>query len=59
MTEKYERQCWNCGGKDLEDMGDHVKCRSCGATWNEIAPLSPDPRSGKSNDKQYIKILRK
>ncbi len=36
MTLKYERQCWGCQGKDLEDMGAYVKCRSCGATYNYV-----------------------
>jgi len=36
MTNKYERQCWSCGGKDMEDLETHVKCRSCGATWNAV-----------------------
>lgn len=41
MTHKYERQCWSCGSRDMEKFPDHVRCRSCGATWNEI----PDPVS--------------
>ena len=40
MTHKYERQCWSCGSKDMEPDGRGVRCRSCGATWNE------PPRSG-------------
>jgi len=40
LRHKYERQCWSCQGKDLENMGRYVKCRSCGATWNYI------PKSG-------------
>lgn len=43
MTHKYERQCWNCNSRDMEDMGDHVKCRSCGATWNYIGELKDSP----------------
>jgi len=29
---KYERQCWSCRSKDIEDKGDYVQCRACGAT---------------------------
>lgn len=36
MTHKYESQCWSCGSKDMEHQSTHVKCRSCGATWNYV-----------------------
>lgn len=36
MTHKYERQCWSCGSRDMENKGPFVQCRACGATWNEI-----------------------
>ena len=36
MTKKQEKNCWSCGGDLLEDKGDYVQCRSCGATWNEV-----------------------
>ena len=39
MIDKYERQCWSCGSRDMEDLGDYVKCRKCGATWNEVNQL--------------------
>lgn len=39
----YSRKCWYCGSFDMEDLGDHVKCRSCGATWNYIAALKEAP----------------
>lgn len=35
MTHKYERKCWYCGSRDMENKGSYVQCRSCGATWNE------------------------
>ena len=41
MVRKYEKVCWSCGSKDLEHLEDHVRCRSCGATWNEV--LKPYP----------------
>jgi 5-methylcytosine-specific restriction endonuclease McrA len=37
------KQCWNCGSKDLEDMGDHVKCRDCGATYNDVPAPGSSP----------------
>ena len=36
MTHKYEQVCWSCGSKDVEPDKLGVKCRSCGATWNEV-----------------------
>ena len=42
MSHKYERQCWYCGSKDLEDLGEYVKCRKCSATWNDL------PKGGAS-----------
>ncbi len=43
MPEKYERQCWNCGSLDIENKGDYVQCRACGATWNYVPVSGPDP----------------
>lgn len=43
MTHKYERQCWNCGSKDMEKLANHVRCRSCGATWNVVPELHKIP----------------
>ena len=43
MPEKHERQCWSCNSLDMEDKGDHVRCRACGATWNYVPVLGPDP----------------
>jgi len=40
MTHEYERQCWNCGGQDLEHDDRGVRCRKCGATWNEVPQLT-------------------
>ncbi len=36
MTKDYERQCWNCDSRDMEDKGAYIQCRACGATWNEV-----------------------
>ncbi len=43
MTKKYERQCWYCKSRDLEDKGDYAQCRSCGATWNEVPTMGIPP----------------
>ena len=37
----YNKVCWSCGNTNLEDMGDHVKCLKCGATYNEVCKLGP------------------
>lgn len=47
----YTKVCWNCGGINLQDMGDHVKCRECGATYNEVPkpgalPFTLEPWGG-------------
>lgn len=39
----YNKVCWYCKSKDLEDMGTHVKCRECGATYNPVPRLGLDP----------------
>ena len=39
MTQKYECYCWNCGSQDMEALGEYVRCRACGATWNEVPEL--------------------
>lgn len=49
MTNKNERNCWSCGSKDLDNMGDHIKCRACGATWNEL-PHSGSDAIGEERD---------
>jgi len=43
MTEKCERKCWSCGSLDMEEKGTYVQCRACGATWNSVPSLGPDP----------------
>jgi len=54
MTHKYERVCWSCGGRNIESMGDYVRCRDCGATWNEVpgpgvsAVTEVDAKTGKA-----------
>jgi len=40
MTHKYERQCWNCKGKNIKKLSNHVKCFDCGATYNTIMESS-------------------
>ena len=59
MTHKYKRQCWNCGSQDLMPDTRGVRCRSCGATWNDLpeggslpitivdSKTGKAPRSGK------------
>lgn len=43
MTHKYERQCWNCGSKNMEKLTNHVRCRDCGATWNFVPDVHLSP----------------
>ena len=43
MTHKYERQCWNCGSRNMERLTNHVRCRDCGATWNFIPDVHLSP----------------
>jgi len=43
MTQKYERKCWNCGSTELEPDDRGVKCKSCGATWNNTPALKSAP----------------
>lgn len=43
MTRKYESECWSCKSKDLEVLKNHVKCRSCGATWNYLGAPGQSP----------------
>ena len=31
MTD-YTKQCWSCKSKDMEQVGDYWRCKSCGAT---------------------------
>lgn len=43
MAHKHERQCWDCGSKNMEKLDSYVKCRDCGATWNDISALKAAP----------------
>ena len=43
MTHKYERQCWNCGSKNMKKFTNHVKCQDCGATWNVVPDVHQTP----------------
>jgi len=43
VTHKYERVCWYCGSRDLENKGEYLQCRSCGATWNQVPALGASP----------------
>ena len=55
--QKYMKKCWSCGGEDLEPMGDHVKCRGCGATYNPVpqsgSPLVTVESGGGKGDRKY------
>jgi hypothetical protein len=35
----YRTTCWSCKGTLMEDKGEYVQCRSCGATWNPVVKL--------------------
>lgn len=37
----YSKECWNCAGNLMENKGEYVQCRSCGATWNYVPKLGP------------------
>lgn len=39
----YTKVCWYCGKRDMEVKGTYFQCRSCGATWNDVPSLGPDP----------------
>lgn len=41
MTKKSERQCWNCQSKNMEPYLTGVRCRDCGATWNDLPDVGP------------------
>jgi len=43
MANRYEQKCWYCGSHDLERLQDHIRCRSCGATWNKVPELQIPP----------------
>ncbi len=60
----YNKVCWNCRGKDLEAMGDHVKCRKCGATYNDpprlgLTTFAFEPFGGKNPPARGQKALRR
>ena len=40
MKPKNERQCWFCGGRDLETDSRGVRCRNCGSTWNVLPDVA-------------------
>ena len=35
MKKDYTKLCWYCGSKDMEPDERGVRCRKCGATWNQ------------------------
>ncbi len=37
---KYDKNCWNCDGRDtMVSKGSYYQCSSCGTTWNETPEL--------------------
>ncbi len=47
----FSTVCWYCHRSDLENIGSYVKCRQCGATWNEVPkPRQFDPTKRKPRD---------
>jgi len=43
MTKRFEKKCWYCGSRDIEKDDRGVRCRSCGATWNELSEIGSPP----------------
>lgn len=39
----YTKQCWSCGQVTMVNQGKYCLCSNCGATWNHVPPLGPDP----------------
>lgn len=46
----YTKQCWFCNYVTMIDKGGYYLCSSCGATWNPVPRLGPDPLA----DSDYI-----
>jgi hypothetical protein len=44
MPNKDKGTCWDCGSRDLEEVGgEYTRCRSCGATDTGLLPkLGPN-----------------
>uniref|UniRef100_A0A6H2A1D3 Uncharacterized protein n=1 Tax=viral metagenome TaxID=1070528 RepID=A0A6H2A1D3_9ZZZZ len=49
MAKKYERQCWSCGGRDMDLTSYGARCRKCGATWTDL-PASGGAALSIEND---------
>lgn len=43
MKRTYQTRCWLCGSTDLEPDARGIICKACGATYNVIPHLGPDP----------------
>jgi len=41
--QKYERQCWSCGSRDVVNKGSYTLCSQCGATWNVVPKMGALP----------------
>jgi len=55
MTHKYEKRCWSWGSTKMEPDSRGVRCKKCGATWNEIAELHHTSEPGKAFEEERIK----
>lgn len=53
MIQKYEERCWYCGSWDMEALGEYVRCRACGATWNEVPEAHSSPVTTEKDDPHH------